>query len=199
MAMTRFFLTLTLALLFASMSSAASADSATGARAVDEAWRKAILANDLDAVVSNYSNDAVMWLPDAPEARGREAIRKSYAGLLTANTVTGATFANTHYETSGNLSVGWGDFTLTLSPKAGGKPVILSGRFSVIAKKEGHKWVYVVDHASGHPPPLGNAANRRTGQERESPPFSFRRPACASASSVDDRQHYIHCICSRSL
>lgn len=69
MAMTRFFLTLTLALLFASMSSAASADSATGAQAVDEAWRKAIVANDLDAVTSNYSNDAVMWLPDAPESR----------------------------------------------------------------------------------------------------------------------------------
>ena len=153
MTMTRFFLTLTLALLFASMSSTASADSPTGAQAVDEAWRKAIVANDLDAVMSNYSNDAVMWLPDAPEAKCREAIRKSYADLLAANTVTGATFANTHYQTSGNLSIGWGDFTLALSPKAGGKPVSLSGRFSVIAKKEGRKWVYVVDHASAHPAP----------------------------------------------
>jgi len=147
----RFSLKLALALLFAGVSSVASAEAPIGARAVDEAWRKAIIANDLGAVVSNYSKDAVMWLPDAPEAKGREAIRKSYAGLLTANIVTGATFANTHYQTSGNLSVGWGDFTLTLSPKAGGSPVSLSGRFSVIAKKEGRKWVYVVDHASAHP------------------------------------------------
>jgi uncharacterized protein (TIGR02246 family) len=153
MAMRRFFFTLTLVLLFSSAFSAASAEGPTGAQAVDEAWRKAIIANDLDAVVANYSKDAVMWLPDAPEAKGREAIRNAYAGLLAANTVTGATFANTHYQTSGNLSVGWGNFTLTLSPKSGGSPVSLSGRFSVIAKKEAGKWVYVVDHASAHPTP----------------------------------------------
>ena len=147
----RFLLMPNLALLFALVSSVACAQAPIGAQAVDEAWRKAIIANDLDAVMSNYSKDAVMWLPNAPEATGREAIRKSYAGLLTANTVTGATFANTHYQTSANLSVGWGDFTLTLLPKAGGSPVSLSGRFTVIAKKEGRKWVYVVDHASAHP------------------------------------------------
>jgi ketosteroid isomerase-like protein len=68
--------------------------------------------------------------------------------MLAANTVTAATFASTHYETSGDLSVGWGDFSLVLIPKTGGSPVSLSGRFSVIARKEGGKWVYVVDHAS---------------------------------------------------
>ncbi len=73
MPMTRFSLTLTLALLFSSASSATSAEAPTGAQAVDEAWRKAIIANDLDAVMSNYSKDAVMWLPEAPEAKGRGA------------------------------------------------------------------------------------------------------------------------------
>ncbi len=153
MTMMRSFLTLTLALLFASAFSAAATEALSGAQGVDEAWSKAITANDLNALMLCYSKDAVMWLPDAPEARGTEAIRKSYAGLLAANTVTGATFANTHYETSGNLSVGWGDFTLTLSPKSGGSPVSLSGRFSVIARKESGKWAYVVDHASAHPAP----------------------------------------------
>ena len=151
MKMTHSYRALMLALVCSLISFAAAAAAPVGAQAVDEAWRKAITANDLDGIMAVYSENAVMWLPDAPEAKGREAIRKSYAGLLTANIVTGATFANTHYQTSGNLSVGWGDFTLTLSPKAGGSPVSLSGRFSVIAKKEGRKWVYVVDHASAHP------------------------------------------------
>ena len=142
-----------LALLFCSMPFAAATAAPDGAQAVDEAWRKAIIANDLNAIMAVYAEDAVMWLPDAPEAKGQEAIRKSYADLLAANTVTGATLANTHYQTSGNLSVGWGDFTLTLSPKAEGNPVTLAGRFSVIARKEGGKWVYVVDHASAHPAP----------------------------------------------
>ena len=153
MTMTRFSRVLILALLVSSMSLATAAAGPAGAQAVDEAWRKAITANDLNALIAVYAEDAVMWLPDAPEAKGREAIRKSYAGLLAANTVTGATLSNTHYQTSGNLSVGWGDFSLTLSPKAGGNPVTLTGRFSVIARNEGGTWVYVVDHASADSAP----------------------------------------------
>ena len=153
MTMRRFSHALLLALLFSSISLATATAAPTGAQAVDEAWRKAITANDVNAIVTLYSQDAVMWLPDAPEAKGREAIRKSYADLLAANTVTAASLANTHYEISGDLSVGWGDFTLILAPKAGGNPVSLSGRFSVIARKEDSKWVYVVDHASAHPAP----------------------------------------------
>ena len=152
MRMTRFSRMLSLALLFSSMSFAATTAAPNGAQAVDEGWRKAITANDLNAIIALYAEDAVMWLPDTPEAKGREDIRKSYAGLLAANTVTGATLSNTHYQTSGNLSVGWGNFTLTLSPKGGGNPVTLSGRFSVIARKAGGKWVYVVDHASAERP-----------------------------------------------
>ena len=153
MTVTRFSRALILGLLFSFMPLAIATAAPAGAQAVDEAWRKAITANDLNAIMALYAEDAVMWLPDAPEAKGREAIRKAYADLLAANTVTGATFANTHYQTSGKLSAGWGNFTLTLSPKAGGNPVTLSGRFSVIAKNEGGTWVYVVDHASAHPAP----------------------------------------------
>jgi ketosteroid isomerase-like protein len=151
--MRRFSHALFLALLFSSMSLATATAAPTGAQGVDEAWRKAITANELNAIMTLYSKDAVMWLPDAPEAKGLEAIRKSYADLLAANTVTAATLANTHYEISGDLSVGWGDFTLVLAPKPGGNSVSLSGRFSVIARKEDGKWVYVVDHASAHPAP----------------------------------------------
>ena len=79
--------------------------------------------------------------------------RDAYDRLLTSNAVIGAAFTNTHYQTSGALSVGWGDFTLVLAPKAGGERVSLSGHFSVITKKQGGKWVYVVDHASALPAP----------------------------------------------
>jgi ketosteroid isomerase-like protein len=148
MKMTRFSRALTLALLSSTMSLVTPTVAHADVLALDESWRAAIMASDLDALVALYGEDAVLWLPDAPEARGREAIRKSYAGMMAANTVTGVTFTNSHYQTTGNLSVGWGDFTLVLSPKAGGTPVSMSGHFSVIAKKVGDKWVYVVDHAS---------------------------------------------------
>lgn len=153
MILKRFYSVFILALLFTASSLATATAAPDGAQIVDEAWRKAMTANNLDAIMAVYAEDAVMWLPDAPEAKGREAIRKSYAELLAGNTVTGASFANARYQTSGDLSIGWGDFTLTLAPKGGGSPVTLNGRFSVMAKKERGTWVYVVDHASAHPKP----------------------------------------------
>lgn len=104
----RFFRAMILALFFSSTVLDPALAAPDGAQATDEAWRKAVITNDLNAIIAVYAEDAVMWLPDAPEARGRDNIRKSYADLFAANTVTGATLTNTHYETSGNLSVGWG-------------------------------------------------------------------------------------------
>jgi uncharacterized protein (TIGR02246 family) len=118
---------------------------------LDKAWNKAILANDLDALVACYATDAVAWLPDGAPAKGKDAIRQVYAGILQANTVTAATLTNTHYHTCGDMAVAWGEYTLALTPKTGGSPVTQTGRYSEIAKKEGGKWVYAVDHASANP------------------------------------------------
>ena len=52
MTMIRVSLALTLALFFASASLAAATKAPSGAQAVDEAWRKAMSANDLNAVMS---------------------------------------------------------------------------------------------------------------------------------------------------
>jgi ketosteroid isomerase-like protein len=124
-----------------------------GAKAIDAAWLKAIKANDLEALVACYAPDAVLWLPGAPEARGAKTIRDAYAGMLAVNTVTDATIVNAVYQTSGDLSAGWGNFTLSLKPKNGGAPVVMKGRFIDVAKKVGGKWAYVSDHASSDPPP----------------------------------------------
>jgi ketosteroid isomerase-like protein len=142
---------LILALLFSSMSFA-TATAASGRRPdVDEAWaHKAITANDLNAVIAVYAEDAVMCFPTPLKQRpGRPSANLTRPAA--ANTVTGATLANTHYQTFENFSVGWGNFTLTLSPKAGGQfcyPIwsLLGNR-----EEEGGTWVYVVDHASADP------------------------------------------------
>ena len=139
------------ALPFALLFTSTVAFAADAIEGLDQAWRKAITANDLNGIVACYSRDAVLCAPDAAPAKGEEAIRKSYSDLLAANTVTNVALTNTHYQMCGNLSIGWGEFTLSLSPKSGGNPTILTGRFSAVAKKEGGKWRYLVDHASTNP------------------------------------------------
>jgi uncharacterized protein (TIGR02246 family) len=123
----------------------------TGAQSVDSSWTKAMRANDLEAVLKTYAPDAVAWLPQVKEARGEKAIRSAYERLLAANTVKEVVLSETGYRTMGKVSVGWGRFSLTLVPKSGGSPVVMTGRFTDIAEQRGGRWVYIVDHASAEP------------------------------------------------
>ena len=119
----------------------------------DAAWMKAMKANDLSAVVALYAPDAVMWFPEAPEARGTEAIRKTYGGYFDAYKVADVALTNVVHQTSGDLDANWGNYMFDLRPKKGGDPVVLRGRFTAVMKKIGGKWLLVADHASPTPAP----------------------------------------------
>ncbi len=123
-----------------------------GAAAVEACWAKAVNAGDAAAAAACYAEDAVAWYPDEPEAKGRAAILALLKGMLDANTVK-ATLSDTHAVTLGTKGTGWGRFTMTLTPKAGGAPMTMTGRFSEVVEKRNGKWVYVLDHASADPPP----------------------------------------------
>jgi uncharacterized protein (TIGR02246 family) len=122
--------------------------------AVDAAWVKAMKANDVDAVMKCYAPDAVAWLPGAPTAQGEKAIRASYEGLLSANTVMDAALSNVREKAAGDWAVRWGDFSMTLAPKSGGAPVVMIGRFTEVLERRAGGWVYTVDHASPEPPAM---------------------------------------------
>jgi ketosteroid isomerase-like protein len=124
-----------------------------GAAALDAAWVKAFKANDVEGLVACYAPDAVLGLPDMPQARGTEAIRATYKALLGANTAVDGSLINTTYKTSGDVSAGYGNYVLTLQPKSGGAQVVLKGRFIDVAKNANGKWAYVADLASNEPAP----------------------------------------------
>ncbi len=132
--------------------SALSAAASDGPESVSQAWKKAMESGDIDALVACYASDAIGWFPDAPPAKGKETIRQMFAPMLQANTVK-VDFANTHYHACGNdMAVAWGEYTITVTPKARGSGTTVTGRFSEALKKEGGKWVYAMDHASANPP-----------------------------------------------
>ena len=131
----------------------AAAAEDTGCKALDASWKKAVLAGDIDAIMANYADDAVLWFPGMAEARGSKPIRETYAALLKDQTVTDVVFSNTAYETWQNISVGWGNFTMTLQPRKGGAPVVMKGRYTDVGKQVEGKWLYVADQASADPAP----------------------------------------------
>jgi uncharacterized protein (TIGR02246 family) len=120
----------------------------SGAQALDNAFVKSVKAGDIEAVVALYAPDAILYPPGETAAKGRDAIRAVWGGFLSANTVTECKLFETGYRTSGDTSTGWGRFSMTFQPKAGGAPSTLEGRFTDVAVKKDGKWLYIVDHAS---------------------------------------------------
>jgi uncharacterized protein (TIGR02246 family) len=135
------------------LGSAAAARAQDTPQAAVAAWMKAMKANDLSAVVALYAPDAVMWFPEAPEARGTEDIRKTYGGYFDAYTVADVALTNVTHQTSGDLDANWGNYMFDLRPRKGGDPVVLKGRFVAVMKRIGGKWLLVADHASATPAP----------------------------------------------
>src|SRR5258706_11574757 len=125
----------------------------SGAKALDNAFVKGVTAGNIEAVVALYAADATLYPPGEMVAKGRDALRAVWGGFLSANKVTEFKLLDTGYRTSGDMSIGWGRFSMTVQPKAGGAPATLEGRYSDVAVKKGGKWLYILDHASAPLPP----------------------------------------------
>jgi uncharacterized protein (TIGR02246 family) len=124
---------------------------------VDAAWVKAMKANDVDGVVKLYAKDAVAWFPGSPMLKGEKEIRGAFEGLLGGNIVKDAAITSMGHKKAGSAITGWGIWSLTLQPKAGGDASTMTGRYTDIVEKRNGKWVLVVDHASADPPPADTA------------------------------------------
>lgn len=120
-----------------------------GAQQADEAVARAFKANDVDALAAAYAEDAVLYPPGAMEQRGRAAIRQGFADFLAQFRVTDFITNDTHYETAGNVSVGWGRFAIMAEPRTGSGPSMRwEGRYTSVARRINGKWLLVQDHAS---------------------------------------------------
>ena len=133
---------------------AADAAPQHGLMTVESAWVKAMLANDAAACAALYADDAVLVLPGSGAIKGKKAITDAYAGWLQQVKVTEAVLIDTHYQSAGHVSAGWGAFKVTTVPKAGGAPTTETGTWcAVAAQQKDGSWKYVSDHASDDPAP----------------------------------------------
>ncbi|WP_267222157.1 YybH family protein [Dyella silvae] len=124
-----------------------------GSQQADACWHKAFLASNADATAACYAADAVMWAPGGTMTTGNKAIRDSYAKFFADNKVTNVELKPMGDKTVGEDSVGWGTYSITYTPRAGGAAKTENGRYTDIARKVGGHWVYTVDHASDDPAP----------------------------------------------
>ena len=129
-----------------------------GLSTVDRAWTKAMLANDAHACAALYDEEAVLVLPGTGAIKGRKAIEEAYAGWLAQMRVTAVAITDAQYRSAGDVSSGWGSWTMTTEPRAGGAPVTETGRWCAVAVKRNGVWKYAADQASADPPAPATAA-----------------------------------------
>ena len=128
---------------------------AAAVRSQDDVWASAIAAGDLDSVMSLYADDAVSMSNGAPAAKGKAAVRESYAEFLKAKPrdIT-LTSGDASFSDDGTVAYESGSFTGTLDGP-GGKPAKMAGDYLAVWKKDGGVWKIVVEVSNSTLPPAG--------------------------------------------
>ena len=155
---------------------AAGADEAA-IRAQSVNWEKAFNGGDAKALTALYADDALVLPPNAPGARGREAILALFNKDIADAKAAGAVFKlspKTDVGISGNL--GWESGTYTVTVKGA---VVESGKFLSVSRKQKGKWLYVRDTWNADAPPAPAAAPAAAAPAAAAP--AAAAPAAAPA------------------
>ena len=114
-------------------------------------WRSGWLAGDADLLLSLYADDPVLLPQDQPAVFGKEAIRSLYLPVLKEYDFNSESRLM-EIEASGDWGYIWSAYTLTATPKAGGKPMKSAGKSVFIVKrKPGGVWkiARLIDNSDG--------------------------------------------------
>jgi uncharacterized protein (TIGR02246 family) len=100
---------------------------------------KAMLAADWPAVVAAYTEDAVLFPPNAPMLKGRAAIQKFFEGFPK---ITEFKQSVAEINGLGDLAYPWGTYRMTMVPPSGKSPLEDRGKvLSVWRKQPDGKWL----------------------------------------------------------
>ena len=92
-------------------------------------------AGDLDSWISLWADDAVQLGPDAPAVIGKEQIRAKYESIFPLFTFS-MTINNEDVKISGDLAVSHGNYTVSMTPKAGGETIEIDGKYLSIEERQ---------------------------------------------------------------
>jgi uncharacterized protein (TIGR02246 family) len=107
-----------------------------------------------DAVAACYADDAIIWFPGGPMAKGRPAIRDGFAGFFAKTSVKDVTLTEIGQASMGNTRTTWGTYAISLVDNATNAASVENGRYVDVQKKIHGHWLYIVDHPSDDPAPV---------------------------------------------
>lgn len=119
-------------------------------RSLDKDWAAAAAAKDLDKSTSYYADDAQMFSAVAPPAVGKDSVRKTWSGLLTAPDFVSLSFVPTSVQVAqaGDMAYELGSYEIVMKDKKG-KSTPQKGVYVVVWKKQADgSWKVEVDSSS---------------------------------------------------
>jgi ketosteroid isomerase-like protein len=126
-----------------SASSGSLSEKPTGAQAVeqllrdlDARWAKAAVAKDIEQTIAFYSDDAIMFPPNAPSAATKETIRNGWKQMLTSPGFV-ISWQPTRVRVGKGGEMAWvdGAYELTMND-ASGKPITDRGKYLEVWEKQ---------------------------------------------------------------
>src|SRR5256885_12556778 len=117
---------------------------------LDDEWSKVTAARDVEKMISYYSDDAMVMLPNIPTLTGKESIRTFWNSMLDPGFSGG--WKTTKVEVSGDLAYVTGSYEFN-DNDGGGKPITDKAKYFEVWKKQADgSWKCVADMFSSDMP-----------------------------------------------
>jgi ketosteroid isomerase-like protein len=121
------------------------ATDAEAIKSLDAQWSKTAGTRDVDATVAYYSDDAVLLAPNEPMITGKQALRASWAALLSPNNAVSWHATHVDVANSGELAYLTGTYQLTAKDTLGHASLDRGKIIEVFRKQADGTWKVVAD------------------------------------------------------
>lgn len=126
-------------------------------RQMNQRFGTAVRAGNVDDVMSIYADEAVLLPPNTPALVGRGAIREFWQGFLGSSKAT-LDLVTDEVVQSCDMATEYGRYEMSMTPAGGGAVVRDSGKYMVVLRKFGDRWLVTHDmFNTSQPPPPAHA------------------------------------------
>ena len=141
----------------AGVATATAADAGEARQAIEAANARFVeavkRADTTDALAANYADDGIVMAPGAERWRGKDAIRKGFAGMSTATPVREFNLKTDDVVVGGDLAVETGTYEMTMQPRTGSE-IKDKGKYLVVWKRQSDgSWKIIRDVFNSDVPP----------------------------------------------
>ena len=125
-------------------------------RAKDQAFTAAMVAGDVETVMAQYADDAIVLPPGAPMLEGSQAIREMFAPWLSSSPPSSMTLDSETIVVAGSGDYAHAVGTFTISgTEPNGVQYSDNGKFVAVWRNVGGDWKMVADIWNSDNPPPG--------------------------------------------